>query len=57
MLIPPELLEKMRREREEQKRSSLLELPLPCPDMIYPVRDSNRQEPEESTARVIIIEM
>lgn len=57
MIIPPEILEKMRKEREEQKRSPLAELPLPCSDMIYPVRDSNREEPEENTARVVIIEL
>lgn len=57
MLIPPEILEKLRKEREEHKRSPLAELPLPSPDMIYPVRDSNREEPEENTARVVIIEL
>ena len=57
MMIPPDILEKMRKERDEQKHSPLTELPLPSPDVIFPVRDSNHEEPEENTARVVIIEL
>ena len=51
MMLPPELIEQLRREKEERDRPAL-ELPLPMPEVNSP---ENRCEDEETTVRGVIV--
>jgi len=51
LMLPPELIEQLRREKEERDRPAL-ELPLPMPEVNSP---ENRCEDEETTVRGVIV--
>ena len=50
-MLPPEVIERLRREKEERDRPAL-ELPLPVPEFDYPEKKS---EDDESTSRGVIV--
>ena len=50
-MLPPEVIERLRREKEERQRPCL-ELPLPMPELDYPEK---RVEDEETTVRSVIV--
>ena len=50
-MFPPELIERLRREKEERDRPAL-ELPLPIPEVNSP---KNRCEDEETTVRGVVV--
>jgi len=54
-MLRPEVIEKIQKREEEQQRPSL-ELPL-FPPVIQPSYRDPREEPEETTARVVIIDL
>lgn len=54
-MLRPEVIEKIQKKEEAEKRPSL-ELPL-YPPMIQPSYRDPREEPEETTARVVIIDL
>ncbi len=53
-MLLPEVIERMRREREERE-NSLAELWLPLPDVDY--TEENRDEEEKTASSVIVIDL
>lgn len=53
-MLLPEVIERMRREREERE-NSLAELWLPLPEVDY--NDENRDEEEKTAGSVIVIDL
>lgn len=50
-MLPPDVIERLRREKEERDRPAL-ELPLPVPEFDYPEKKS---DDEETTVRGVIV--
>lgn len=55
IMIPPEVIDRLKKEQEERERSPA-QIPLYTPPDIYPTRKIEDEEPTESS-RVVVIEM
>jgi len=56
-MIAPDILDKLRREREEQEsRNAPIQIPLHVPELIYP-NTTPAEQLEEETARIFIIDL
>ena len=56
IMLPPEIIEKIRRERDESNKQPVAQIPLPAPELIHSIQDPSN-EPEEITSSVYIIDL